>query len=162
MPLRVLGLKIPVTFSPPLCCLLCLLLRSAFNFHCRFMGIRKRYEGHGLTFVYLKRYGLPKCCCFVPCRPREKDRDVWPDFSPSTNTLWKPSLDRHGNAFRRTYFSDIAAPCLLPPSLQSTYPAWQHSFCLLRLAKHLLPNSQEYVYNKPSGCDWAAVLKKLI
>lgn len=118
-PLRQMGLKIPVTSA---LLSLCLLLRSAFNLYCRFMGIHRRDEGHGLTFVYFKGYALPKCCCFAPCGLGERDRDVWPDFSPSTNALWKPSLGRHGNAFSGTHYSDFGAPCLLPPASQSSSP----------------------------------------
>lgn len=73
MPLRLMGLKIPVTLC--FCCL-CLLLRLAFNLYCRFMGIHERHEGRGLTFVYLKGYALLKCCCFAPCRLRERDRET--------------------------------------------------------------------------------------
>lgn len=106
--------------SSALLCL-CLLLRSAFNLYCRFKGIHRSGEGHGLTFVYFKGYAQPKCCRFVPCGRR--DRDVRPDFCPSTHALWKPSLGRHGNAFSRTHFSDFGAPCLLLPVSHSSFPA---------------------------------------
>lgn len=160
MPLKLMGLEIPVTFG----LVVSLLLRSAFNLYCRFLGIRRRGEGHGVTFVFFKGYALPKCWCFVPCRLRKRDRDVWPDFSPSTNALWKPSLGRHENAFSQTHYSDFGAPCLLPPASQSSSPALRHSVCLLGLAKRLPPKPDEYVYKstEPSGCDWAAVLRKLI
>ena len=140
-----MGFNIPVTF--------CLLLRSAFNLYCRFMEIHKRDEGHGLTFVYLKGYAPLKCCCFAPCGLIERDMDVWPDFSPSTNALWKPSLGRHGNAFSSTHYSDFGAPCLLQPASHRLFPALWFSVCL---AKHLLPKPHKYVYQstEPSGCDW--------
>lgn len=87
----------------------------------------------------------------------EKDRDVWPDFSPFTNVLWKPSLGRHGNAFSRTHYLDFGAPCRLLPVLQSSYPALWRCVWLLRLAKHLLPKPHQYVYKstEPSVCHWA-------
>lgn len=118
-------------------------------------GIHRRDEGHGLTFVYFKGYML--CLNVVVLFPAdlERDRDVWPDFSPSTDALWKPSLDRHGNAFSRAHYPDCGAPFLLPPVSQSSAAAPRPSVCLPRLAKHLLPKIHEYVdkSTKPSGPD---------
>lgn len=115
-------------------------------------GIHRRDEGHGLTFVYFKGYML--CLNVVVLFPAdlERDRDVWPDFSPSTDALWKPSLDRHGNAFSRAHYPDCGAPfCCrqcrrvqpLPHGPLSVCPGWLNT-CFLK-STNMLTNQQSQV-----------------
>lgn len=80
-----------------------------------------------------------------------------------------PFQSRHINALNLeslggTHSADIGALCLQPQALQSSCHALQRSVCLLSRVKHRLPKPRQYVYKstEPSGCDWAAVLRKRI